>query len=54
MFIIVGGIVCVTIYVMNHVNAYEDMNDRGFMIYMLNLAFESHGKHMAFHAKLSV
>ena len=41
MFIIVGGIACVTIHVLNCVNAYEDLDAQAFMIYMPNLAFES-------------
>lgn len=40
-FIIVGGIVCVTIRFLNYMNAYEDLDAQAFMIYMVNLAFES-------------
>ena len=40
-FIIVGGIVCVTIHVLNHVNRYKYMDARAFMLYMLDLAIES-------------
>lgn len=39
LFIIVGGKVCVTIHVLNCVNAYKDAS--AFMMYTLNLAFES-------------
>ena len=41
MFIIVGGIVHVTIYVLNHMNGYKYLDARAFMIYMLDLAIKS-------------